>query len=99
MHRGVAHRLCRAAGRLMEGGSAASRRPHGRLPAPPPQLAGRDEPLFADDAVTRLHRVANGLPRALNNAAVAALIAATAAGKDLLDDACAKKGVAELTRD
>ena len=61
-------------------------------------LAGRDEPLFADDAVARLHRVANGLPRALNNAATAALIAAAAAGKDLVDDACAKKAVAELTR-
>ena len=63
------------------------------------KLAGRDEPLFADDAIARLHRVANGLPRALNNAAVAALIAAAAAGKDLVDDACAKKAVAELTRD
>ena len=62
------------------------------------KLAGREEPLFADDAVARLHRVANGLPRALNNAAAAALIAA-AAGKDLIDDACAKKAVAELTRD
>jgi type II secretory pathway predicted ATPase ExeA len=63
------------------------------------KLAGRDEPLFADDAIARLHRVANGLPRALNNAAVAALIAAAAAGKDLIDDTCAKKAVAELTRD
>src|SRR6202023_3195188 len=63
------------------------------------KLAGRDEPLFADDAIARLHRVSNGLPRALNNAAVAALIAAAAAGKDLVDDACAKKAVAELTRD
>ena len=63
------------------------------------KLAGRDEPLFADDAIARLHRVANGLPRALNNAAVAALIAAATAGKDLIDDACAKKAVAELTRD
>jgi type II secretory pathway predicted ATPase ExeA len=63
------------------------------------KLAGRDEPLFADDAVARLHRVANGLPRALNNAATAALIAAAAGGKDLIDDACAKKAVAELTRD
>ena len=62
-------------------------------------LAGRDEPLFADDAVSRLQRVANGLPRALNNAATAALIAAAADGKDLVDDACAKKAVAELTRD
>jgi type II secretory pathway predicted ATPase ExeA len=62
-------------------------------------LAGRHEPLFADDAIARLHRVASGLPRALNNAATAALIAAAAAGKDLVDDTCAKKAVAELTRD
>ena len=61
-------------------------------------LAGREEPLFADDAVARLHRVANGLPRALNNAATAALIAAASDGKDLVDDACAKKAAAELTR-
>jgi type II secretory pathway predicted ATPase ExeA len=62
-------------------------------------LAGREEPLFADDAIARLHRVSSGLPRALNNAATAALIAAAAAGQDLVDDACAKKAVAELTRD
>jgi type II secretory pathway predicted ATPase ExeA len=62
-------------------------------------LAGREEPMFADDAVARLHRVSSGLPRALNNAATAALIAAAAAGQDLVDDACAKKAVAELTRD
>ena len=62
-------------------------------------LSGRDEPLFADDAVARLHRIANGLPRALNNAATAALIAAAADGKDLVDDTCAKKAAAELTRD
>jgi hypothetical protein len=55
-------------------------------------LAGREEPLFADDAIARL-------PRALNNAVTAALIAAAAAGKDLVDDACATKAVVELTRD
>lgn len=62
-------------------------------------LAGRDDALFADDATARLHRASNGLPRALNNAAVAALIAAASDGKDLVDDACAKKAAAELTRD
>ncbi len=62
-------------------------------------LAGREEPLFADDAIARLHRVSNGLPRMLNNAAIAALIAGAADGKDLVDDACAKKAVAELTQD
>jgi len=62
-------------------------------------LAGRDDPLFADDAIARLHRVSSGLPRALSNAATAAIIAAAADGKDLIDDTCAKKAVAELTRD
>ena len=47
----------------------------------------------------RLHRVASGLPRARNNAGAAALMAAAAAGEDLVDDACARKAVAELTRD
>jgi hypothetical protein len=59
---------------------------------------GREEPLFADDAISRLHRVSNGLPRALNNAAMAALIVAAADGKDIVDDACAKKAAAEVTR-
>jgi len=62
-------------------------------------LVGRTDPLFADDAVARLHKASLGLPRALNNAATAALIAATTAGKALVDDDCAKKAVAELTRD
>ena len=61
-------------------------------------LAGRSDPLIADDAIARLHRVTNGLPRQLNNAAVAALIAAASEGKALVDDSCAKKAVAELTR-
>lgn len=62
-------------------------------------LAGRSDQLFADDAIVRLHRLSNGIPRALNNAATAALIAAAADGKELVDDACAKKAVAELTRE
>jgi type II secretory pathway predicted ATPase ExeA len=62
-------------------------------------LVGRSDPLIADDAIARLHKASLGLPRALNNAAVAALIAATTAGKALVDDDCAKKAVAELTRD
>ena len=62
-------------------------------------LAGRDEPLFADDAIARLHRAANGLPRQLNNAATAALIAAATTGAQLVDDTAARKAAAELTRD
>jgi hypothetical protein len=45
------------------------------------------------------HKASLGLPRALNNAAIAALIAAATAGKALVDDDCAKKAVAELTRE
>ena len=63
------------------------------------ELAGRTDPLFADDAIARLHRVANGLPRQINNAATAALVAAASAGKDLIDDNTAKQAAAELTRD
>jgi type II secretory pathway predicted ATPase ExeA len=62
-------------------------------------LVGRTDPLFADDAIARLHKASLGLPRAFNNVATAALIAATTAGKALVDDDCAKKAVAELTRD
>jgi type II secretory pathway predicted ATPase ExeA len=62
-------------------------------------LVGRTDPLFADDGVARLHQASLGLPRALNNAAIAALIAAASAGKAIVDDDCAKRAVAELTRD
>jgi len=62
-------------------------------------LVGRADPLFADDAVARLHKASLGLRRALNNAGTAALTAATTAGKALVDDDCAKKAMAELTRD
>jgi type II secretory pathway predicted ATPase ExeA len=62
-------------------------------------LAGRRDPLIADDAVARLHRFSGGIPRALNNAATAALVTAAAEGKAIVDDACAKTAVAELTRE
>ncbi len=59
-------------------------------------LAGREDPLLADDAIARLHRVASALPRALNNAALAALIAAPPR-QDLVDDTCATT-TSECTR-
>ena len=55
--------------------------------------AGLQEP------IARLRKASLGLPRALNNAATAALVAAASAGKALVDDECAKKAVAELSRD
>ncbi len=61
-------------------------------------LAGRTDPLFADDAIARLHRLANGLPRALNVAAIAALVAAASDRKALVDDDCAKRAAGELAQ-
>jgi hypothetical protein len=51
----------------------------------------------------RYQSPAQGQPRSATgaeyNAAIAALIAAATAGKALVDDDCAKKAVAELTRE
>ena len=40
------------------------------------KLAGRSDTLFSDDAIALVHQVSRGLPRAVNNLAVQALIAA-----------------------
>jgi len=42
--------------------------------------------VFADDAIARLYKASLGLPHMLNNAATAALIAATTARMALVDD-------------
>lgn len=62
-------------------------------------LVGRSDQLFADDAVARLQRFSRGVPRALNNVAVASLIAAASDGKALVDDESAKKAVSEFSHD
>ena len=46
------------------------------------KLAGRSDPLFSDDAITLIHDAARGLPRAVNNIATQALVAAWAARKN-----------------
>ena len=38
------------------------------------KLAGRTDTLFSDDAAAQIHQVSRGLPRAINNIAVQALI-------------------------
>ena len=98
----------------MEEREADRRRTSGPAPVVDPEAAREKESLKlaraeltrqaaattqADDAISRLHRAAAGLPRALNNAAIAALMAAATEGKALVDDASAKKAVAELTRE
>jgi type II secretory pathway predicted ATPase ExeA len=47
--------------------------------------AGRAEALFADDAIGEIHQASMGWPRAVNNLAVAAMVAAYGAGKAIVD--------------
>jgi type II secretory pathway predicted ATPase ExeA len=62
-------------------------------------LAGRSDPLFSDDAIGLIHTTARGTPRAINNLAVQALIAAFAEGKGIVDEQAAKAAVTEVTSD
>ncbi|MFN8099596.1 MAG: hypothetical protein U0Q21_15065 [Dermatophilaceae bacterium] len=60
-------------------------------------LAGRSDPLFSDDATALIHQVGRGTPRAVNNVAVQALVAAYAAGKAIVDESSARAAVTEVT--
>ena len=60
-------------------------------------LAGRSDTLFSDDAIALIHQVSRGLPRAVNNLAVQALVAAFAADKTIVDENSARAAVAEVT--
>jgi type II secretory pathway predicted ATPase ExeA len=63
-------------------------------------LAGRSDTMFSDDATALIHQVARGLPRAVNNLAVQALVAAYADGKkSIVDEASARAAVTEITAD
>jgi type II secretory pathway predicted ATPase ExeA len=60
-------------------------------------LAGRSDTLFSDDAIGLIHNTSRGLPRLINNLAVAALIAAFAAKKAIVDESSARAAVAEMS--
>jgi type II secretory pathway predicted ATPase ExeA len=60
------------------------------------KLAGRSDTLFSDDAIARIHKAARGLPRAVNNLAVQALVAAYANDANIVDDKAARAAVAEV---
>jgi len=62
-------------------------------------LAGRADTLFSDDAVALIHQVARGLPRAINNLALQALVAAYASKKAIVDESSARAAVTEITAD
>ena len=64
--------------------------------------AGRTDQLFSDDAANLIHQVSRGLPRAVNNLAVQALVAAFAAfaaNKSIVEESSARAAVTEVTTD
>jgi type II secretory pathway predicted ATPase ExeA len=60
-------------------------------------LAGRTDTLFSDDATALIHQTSRGLPRAVNNLAVQALVAAFGADKTIVDESAARAAVTEVT--
>lgn len=63
------------------------------------QLAGRADTLFSDDATALIHQVSRGLPRAVNNLALQALIAAYTTKKAIIDETTARTAVTETTNE
>jgi type II secretory pathway predicted ATPase ExeA len=63
------------------------------------KLAGRSDPLFSDDAIALIHQTSRGIPRAVNNLAVQALVAAFADGKGIVDESSTRAAVTEVTSD
>jgi type II secretory pathway predicted ATPase ExeA len=61
--------------------------------------AGRSDPLFSDDAIALIHDAGRGLPRAVNNLATQALVAAMAGRKNIVDEQSARAAVTEVTTD
>jgi type II secretory pathway predicted ATPase ExeA len=61
------------------------------------KLAGRSDTLFSDDAVALIHQVSRGMPRAVNNLATQALVAAYANNKAIVDESSARAAVTEVT--
>jgi type II secretory pathway predicted ATPase ExeA len=59
--------------------------------------AGRKDTVFSDDAVARIHEAGRGLPRAVNNLARQALVAAYVAKASIVDDKAARSAVAEVS--
>jgi type II secretory pathway predicted ATPase ExeA len=60
-------------------------------------LAGRSDTLFSDDATALIHQTSRGYPRAVNNLAVQALVAAFASDKAIVDESSTRAAVAEVT--
>jgi type II secretory pathway predicted ATPase ExeA len=57
---------------------------------------GRSDTVFSDDAAAVIHHAGRGLPRAVNNLALQALVATFAADKAIVDESAAKMAVVEV---
>lgn len=62
-------------------------------------LAGRSDPIFADDAMASICQAARGLPRQIGNLAVAALIAGYTRNNRIVDHDCALAAIADHSAD
>jgi type II secretory pathway predicted ATPase ExeA len=60
-------------------------------------LAGRTDTLFSDDATTLIHQTSRGYPRAINNLALQAPIAAFSTYKTIVDETSTRAAIAEVT--
>jgi type II secretory pathway predicted ATPase ExeA len=60
-------------------------------------IAGRSDPLFSDDATNLIHQTSRGLPRAINNLALQALVATYATNKTIVDESATRAAVTEVT--
>lgn len=60
-------------------------------------LAGRSDTLFSDDAIALIHQTSRGYPRAVNNLALQALVAAFADNKTIVDESSTRTAVTEVT--
>ncbi|HEX2810451.1 MAG TPA: AAA family ATPase [Kineosporiaceae bacterium] len=61
------------------------------------KLVGRDDQIFSDDAAALIHQTSRGLPRAVNNLGLQALLATYTTNKTIVDESAARTAVAELT--
>jgi type II secretory pathway predicted ATPase ExeA len=60
-------------------------------------LSGRSDTLFSDDAAALIHQTSRGYPRAVNNIAIAAMLAAFTAGKAIADESSVRAAITEVT--
>jgi type II secretory pathway predicted ATPase ExeA len=59
-------------------------------------LCGRPDALFSDDAIALIHKSCQGAPRRINNLSLQALMAGYLEKKSIIDEATAKRAVAEV---